>query len=58
MIGEEDILFRPILHKQMYRMESLYDGTLDLQAVMLANEALDILYENERRDRVANQQGG
>jgi hypothetical protein len=33
----------------MYRMESLLDGTIDLEYVMLANDYLDVIDENERR---------
>jgi hypothetical protein len=32
-------------------MESLLDGSLDLEAVTLANDALDVQQENERRYR-------
>lgn len=39
---------RPVL-RGVFRMESLIDGTLDLEHVVLANEALDVLDENERR---------
>ena len=39
---------RPVL-RGVYRMESLLDGTLDLEHVALANEALDVIDENERR---------
>jgi len=39
---------RPAL-RGVYRMESLIDGTLDLEHVMLANEAIDAMDENERR---------
>jgi hypothetical protein len=39
---------RPAL-RGVYRMESLIDGTLDLENVMMANEALDVMDENERR---------
>jgi hypothetical protein len=30
-------------------MESLMDGTLDLECVLLANDYLDVVDENERR---------
>lgn len=43
---------RPVL-KGMIRMESLYDGTLDLEQVALANDVLDVAEENERRIRKA-----
>ena len=39
---------RPVL-RGVYRMESLVDGTLDLELVALANDAIDIQDENERR---------
>jgi hypothetical protein len=39
---------RPVLRGLM-RMESLYDGTLDLEALLLANDALDVADENDRR---------
>lgn len=41
---------RPAL-RGVYRLESLIDGTLDLEHVALANEALDVMDENERRIR-------
>ena len=43
---------RPVL-RGVFRMESLYDGTLDLEAVALANDALDVSDENDRRYREA-----
>jgi hypothetical protein len=46
----EDFLMRPCL-RGIYRMESLLDGTLDLENVALANDALDVQDENERRVR-------
>ncbi len=39
---------RPVL-RGVFRMESLLDGTLDLEHVALANDALDVMEENERR---------
>jgi hypothetical protein len=39
---------RPAL-RGVYRMESLIDGTLDLEHIYLANDALDVYDENERR---------
>jgi hypothetical protein len=39
---------RPVL-RGVFRMESLIDGTLDLEHVALANDALDVMEENERR---------
>ena len=41
---------RPAL-RGVYRLESLIYGTLDLEHVALANEALDVMDENERRIR-------
>jgi len=41
---------RPVL-RGVFRMESLLDGTLDLEHVALANDALDCQDENERRWR-------
>lgn len=58
MLGEEDVLFRPITMKQMYKAESLLDGTVDLQFVMLCNEAIDIEIENTRRHEVWRKQNG
>jgi hypothetical protein len=50
MMEEEDLLFRPIMHDPpMYRYESLIDGTLDLNDVMVCNEAIAVKQENERR---------
>ena len=46
----EGYLMRPAL-RGVYRLESLIDGTLDLEHVALANEALDVMDENERRIR-------
>jgi len=48
MPDDEHILFRPIL-RGVYKMESLLDGTLDLEHVYLANDALNLFDENERR---------
>jgi hypothetical protein len=45
---------RPAL-RGVCRMESLLDGTLDLEAVALANEALDVMDENGRRARQSQQ---
>lgn len=59
MVGEEDVLFRPVLNDPpMYSADRLVDGTIDLQFVMMCNEAIDVKYENQRRARVASQQGG
>lgn len=43
-----DMLMRPVL-SGMCKYESLKDGTLDLEDVILMNDALDVKYENERR---------
>jgi hypothetical protein len=48
MVGEEDLLFRPVL-RGMIRAESLLDGSIDLEYVMLLNEAILIEQENTRR---------
>jgi hypothetical protein len=45
---------RPVL-RGVFRMESLIDGTLDLEHVALANAALDAQDENERRWRRHNE---
>lgn len=39
--------------KGLCRYESLKDGTLDLEDVALMNDALDVIDENERRMREA-----
>ena len=39
----------------MTKMESLLDGTLDLQHIAWANEALNVQSENERRWREAQE---
>jgi hypothetical protein len=41
-------LMRPCV-RGVYRMESLLDGTLSLEHVAMANDALDMADENERR---------
>ena len=41
---------RPVL-SGMCKLESLFDGTLDLEHIALANEALNVQGENERRYR-------
>jgi hypothetical protein len=48
----EGYLLRPVL-RGVCRLESLYDGSLDLEAIALANDALDALDENERRQQAA-----
>lgn len=48
MVEGEEVLFRPVL-RGMYRSTDLEDGSIDLNHVMLCNEALDVEVENERR---------
>jgi hypothetical protein len=48
MKDDEHVLMRPVL-RGVFRMESLLDGTLALEEVYLANDALDVFDENERR---------
>jgi hypothetical protein len=43
---------RPVLAGAM-RMESLKDGSADIMDVKLANDALDVKVENERRYQAA-----
>lgn len=44
---------RPVL-RGLCRLESLYDGTLGLEQLALANDALDVMDENDRRAQEAN----
>ncbi len=39
---------RPVV-RGMCKLESLFDGTLDLEQIALANDALDVADENDRR---------
>ena len=48
-----DILMRPVL-RGMCRYESLLDGTISLEDVLIMNEALDVLDENTARERKAS----
>jgi hypothetical protein len=48
MVGDEDMMFRPVL-RGMLAAERLLDGSVDLAFVMLLNEAIDIELENRRR---------
>lgn len=48
MPDEEDFLMRPVL-AGMCKLESLLDGTLDLEAIAWANDALLTKAENEAR---------
>lgn len=52
MIGGEDILLRPVL-RGLLRYESLLDASVDLQDVMILNEALDVEAENQHRSAQA-----
>lgn len=45
-------LYRPAL-RQMCKMESLFDGTLNLEQIAEANDVLDVQDENEWRLRKA-----
>lgn len=56
MHGEEDILFRPVL-RGLIRAESLRDGSVDLEYIMLLNEALDVDGENRYRVEEAVRRG-
>jgi hypothetical protein len=44
---------RPVL-RGLCKLESLFDGTLDLEQIALANDALDVMDENDRRVAEAN----
>lgn len=48
MVGGEDSLVRPVLHKVL-APERLVDGSVDLEFVMLLNEAISVEDENKRR---------
>lgn len=48
MTYEDWYVMRPVL-RGMYKMESLIDGSIDLEYVARANHALDVEAENERR---------
>jgi hypothetical protein len=48
MPHDEHVLMRPVL-RGVFRMESLLDGTLALEDVYWANDALNLFDENERR---------
>ena len=50
MASGEDWLYRPVL-RGLCKLESLYDGSLDLLAIAKANEALDVHDENVIRMR-------
>ena len=56
MVGSEDLLFRPVL-RGMIKGESLLDGTVDLEFIMLMNEALDVDQENQYRAQEAQRRG-
>jgi len=57
MLGGEDPLFRPVIRGYL-KAESLLDYSVDLEFVMLLNEAIDIEQENNRRADVAARQKG
>lgn len=38
----EDFLYRPILEGNMYKIESIHDGKLNLIDVVKCNEAIDV----------------
>lgn len=48
MVEQEDILFRPVLHG-MITADRLLDGTIDLNFIMMMNEAMLIEEENKYR---------
>jgi len=48
MVGGEDPLFRPVA-RGFYTADKLLDGSLDLEFVMLCNEAITVEQENDRR---------
>jgi hypothetical protein len=55
MAEDEQVLFRPVL-RGMLRAESLIDGSVDLNYVMLLNEAIDIEQINDGRAIQAQRQ--
>lgn len=44
---------RPVL-RGLCRLESLYDGTLGLEQIALANDALDVMDYNDAKARETN----
>lgn len=50
MPNVEDWLFRPVL-RGLCKLESLYDGTLRIEQIAKANDALDVEEENQARMR-------
>lgn len=48
MAEGEDYLFRPVL-RGLVRLESLFGTDITLEHIALANEALDVQEENQRR---------
>jgi hypothetical protein len=50
--GGEDWVMRPVL-RGLCKLESLFDGTLSIEQIALANDALDVADENDRRIREA-----
>lgn len=59
MVGGEDAIFRPVL-RQVLAPERLLDCSVDLEFVMLLNEALCVEDENKRRahDAASKNNGG
>jgi hypothetical protein len=55
MHEQEEPMLRPVL-RGILRAESLIDGSVDLNFVMLLNEALDVEQENTTRARLYEQQ--
>lgn len=51
-----DFIFRPII-AGMCRAESAYDGTLDLAAFAMLNDALAVRDENQWREIEASKNG-
>lgn len=44
---------RPVM-RGICKLESLYDGTLDLEAIALANDALDVMDYNDAKAKETN----
>ena len=57
MASGEDWLLRPVL-AGLCKFESIVNGTLDLEAIAVLNDALDVQTENtERLQRAVKQHG-
>ncbi len=54
MNENEEWLMRPVI-RGMCKYESLLDGTLGLKDLARMNDALDVVDENERRARKADE---